>query len=104
MRLRKFSSIWVIYRISISIRVFFPDTGAALTDERFSFVHLDVDIYESTIGSLEWFYPRMLRGGIIISHDFMTAAGPRKAFTEFFERLPEPLIELPGNQGMIVKV
>lgn len=83
---------------------FFPDTGAALTNERFSFVHLDVDIYESTIGSLEWFYPRMLRGGVIISHDFMTAVGPRKAFTEFFECHPEPLIELPGNQCMVVKV
>ena len=82
----------------------FPETGAELSDEQFSFVHIDVDIYDSSIKSLEWFYGRMLPGGIIVSHDFASAAGPRAAFTEFFEHRPEPLIELPGDQCMIVKV
>jgi len=82
----------------------FPATGDELTDERFSFVHIDVDIYQSSIDSLEWFYPRMLAGGIIVTHDFASCVGPRKAFTVFFKRRPEPLIELPGDQGMILKV
>ncbi len=83
---------------------FFPDTGAALANERFSFVHLDVDLYESSKSALEWFYPRMLKGGIIITHDFASCVGPRKAMTEFFEQHLEPVIELPGDQGMIVKL
>lgn len=83
---------------------FFPNTGEEAKDERFSFVHSDVDLYESTRSVLEFFYPRLLRGGIILTHDFITAHGPHKAFTEFFENVPEPLIELSGDQAMIVKL
>jgi len=82
----------------------FPATGEAVKDERFSFVHSDVGLYSSTRGVLEFFYPRLLRGGIIVSHDFATARGVREAFGKFFKDLPEPVIELPGNQAMIVKL
>ncbi|MBV9483041.1 MAG: class I SAM-dependent methyltransferase [Acidobacteria bacterium] len=82
----------------------FPATGKAVENDKFSFVHADVDLYASTKSVLEFFYPRMLRGGILLTHDFATAHGPHKAFAEFFERLPEPLIELPGDQAMVVKL
>jgi hypothetical protein len=82
----------------------FPATGEAVRDERFSFVHADVDIYASTRAVLEFFYPRLLRGGIIVSHDYSTCRGVRKAIDEFFSDLPEPAIELAGNQAMAVKV
>jgi hypothetical protein len=82
----------------------FPATGEAVKDERFSFVHCDVGLYSSTRGVLEFFYPRLLRGGIVVSHDFATGVGPRKAIEEFFEDLPEPVIELPGNQALVVKL
>jgi hypothetical protein len=82
----------------------FPATGEAVKDERFSFVHADVDLYSSTRGVLEFFYPRLVRGGIIISHDFATCRGPREAIEEFFKDLPEPVIELPGDEAMIVKL
>jgi len=73
-------------------------------DVRFSFVHLDVDIYQSTIDGLKWFYPRMLRGAILISHDFVEAEGVRRAFHEFFADKPECLIELTGSQVAFVKL
>ena len=82
----------------------FPATAEAVKDETFSFVHSDVGLYSGTRGVLEFFYPRLLRGGIIVSHDFATACGVRRAFEEFFKDLPEPVIELPGNQAMVVKL
>jgi O-methyltransferase len=82
----------------------FPSTGETLNNERFSFVHSDVDIYESTKSVLEFFYPRMLPGGVIVTHDFASADGVKRAFVEFLANRPEPLIELPGDQGMIVKI
>jgi hypothetical protein len=82
----------------------FPATGAAVRDEKFSFVHSDVDFYSSTRGVLEFFYPRLLRGGIIVAHDFVTCRGAREAIEEFFKDLPEPVIELPGDQAMVVKL
>ena len=82
----------------------FPTTGEDVKNEKFSFVHADVDIYSSTRSVLEFFYPRLLRGGTLISHDYVTSRGPREAIEEFFKDLPEPVIELPGDQAMIVKL
>lgn len=82
----------------------FPQTAGAVEDTRFSFVHLDVDIYSSTLAGLEFFYPRMSKGGIIITHDFMSADGVTAAFREFFDGKPEPVIELTGYQALVVKL
>jgi O-methyltransferase len=83
---------------------FFPDTAHPVRDKKFSFIHLDVDTYQSTISCLRFFYPRMSRGGIIISHDYINAAGVRKAFDDFFEDKFEPIIEMSGTQCLIVKL
>lgn len=72
-------------------------------DERFSFAHFDVDLYESTLGCLNYFYPRMNPGGVILSHDYSILHGVRKAFSEFLDDKPEGLIELPTTQCMFVK-
>ncbi len=82
----------------------FPATASAVNGEYFSFVHSDVDIYESTKAVLEFFYPRMLPGGVIITHDFASCDGARRPFVEFFADRSEPVIELPGDQAMIVKL
>jgi O-methyltransferase len=83
----------------------FPaETGSRVANLRFSFVNLDVDIYESTRDSLEFFYPRMLPGGILVSHDYAQAEGVRKAFEEVIGPEPESLIELPESQCMFMKL
>ena len=46
-------------------------------------MHLDVDIYDSTSKALAFFYPRMTRGALLISHDYMWAEGVKRAFDEF---------------------
>jgi O-methyltransferase len=82
----------------------FPDTARGLEHLRFSFVHLDVDLYRSTISALEWFYPRLHSGAVLISHDYVNAEGVRKAFDKFFADKPECLLELAGSQVAFVKV
>ena len=81
----------------------FPDSAPAVGDTPFSFVHLDVDIYQSTRDCLEFFYPRMVPGGVILSHDYSLLSGVRKAVDEFLTDKPEGLIELPTSQCMVVK-
>lgn len=76
----------------------FPNTATPVKNKQFSLVHLDVDIYESTLRGLEFFYPRMSEGGIIISHDYTCAVGVKKAFDEFFKNKPEKVI-LPLRQS-----
>jgi O-methyltransferase len=82
----------------------FPDTSGPVKETVFSMVNLDVDTYESTKQCLEFFYSRMSTGGIIISHDYLTAPGVKKAFDDFFAGKTEPVIETAGSQCLIVKV
>lgn len=82
----------------------FPDTSDPVKDKRFSFVNLDVDTYESTKKCIEFFYPRMSPGGVILSHDYLTAPGVQKAFDEFFADKAEPVIETAGSQCVVIKV
>jgi O-methyltransferase len=82
----------------------FPGTTAGMAQTRFAFVHLDVDLYESTKAGLEWFYPRLNRGGILICHDHDTAAGVNRAFEEFFADKPEPYFDFVGCQCGFVKM
>ena len=82
----------------------FPQSAGPIKDMKFSFVHLDVDIYSSTKDSLEFFYPRMNPGAILISHDYANAEGVHRAFDEYFADKPEPVIGLSGSQCMVVKI
>jgi hypothetical protein len=82
----------------------FPDTSDPIKNSVFSFVHLDVDIYESTINCLNFFFPRLVSGGIIISHDYATSQGVRKAFDDFFNNNKHLVIELTEQQCMVIKI
>ena len=84
----------------------FPFTAEPIEGKVFSFVNLDVDLYESTLSCLKFFYPRMNKGGIIMSHDYMdiNLPGVRKAVDDFFEDKQETIIELSGTQCLIVKL
>ena len=82
----------------------FPATSAPCADRRFSFVHLDVDLKSSTLGCLEFFYPRMVPGGVILTHDYSYLDGVRAAYAEFLETLRERPIELPSSQAMLIKL
>ena len=82
---------------------FFPATSGPIASKKFAFVHLDVDLYESTKASLEFFYSRMSPGGVLLSHDYMTAEGVKKAFDEFLADKPEALLESSWSQCFFVK-
>jgi len=82
---------------------FFPDTAEIIERETFAFVNLDVDTYKSTLGCLEYFYPRMNKGGATLSHDYSTAAGVNQAFNEFFADKPEMIVEVAGSQCLVIR-
>lgn len=88
------------------VKGFFPDSaqGVIPENEKFAFAHIDVDLYEGTLAGIRYLYPRMIPGGIIVSHDFSILAGVRKAIYEFIEETPEAvMVELPTTQCMIIK-
>ena len=48
----------------------FPETAGGLEDKRFSFVHIDCDLYQSAKDAIAWFWPRMNVGGIMFFDDY----------------------------------
>jgi O-methyltransferase len=47
-----------------------PATFDGLEHERFAFVLLDLDLYDPTVASLEFFYPRLEPGAFLFVHDY----------------------------------
>ncbi len=85
---------------------FFPASAADVpADRQFKFVHLDLDLYRSTLDGLRFFYPRLVRKGIIISHDYgnVTAPGVKQAFDEFLATTDEPILQLWDTQCVLMK-
>ena len=83
---------------------FFPDTAKNVLGP-FSFVHIDVDIYQSTLDCYEFFYPKMSYNGIIVCDDynFASCLGAKFAVDEFFEDKPEVPICLSTRQCFVIK-
>ena len=96
----------VVFHIGI-----FPSTAEDLDFEKFSFVHLDGDTYQTTIDGLNFFFPRMVKGGIIIIDDYNwePCPGVNKAVDEFndfneFHQFFEYKGEAIGNQYIIERL
>jgi hypothetical protein len=83
-----------------------PERFGEVADRRFSFVHVDVDLFQPTYDAVAFFYPRMVPGGIILCDDYGSTIcpGARKAFDDAVRGTPEGrVIELTTGQGFIVK-
>lgn len=83
-----------------------PERFHEVAERRFCFVNIDVDLYEPTRDSIEFFYPRMEPGGIMLFDDYgssLQSPGTARAIDEFMEGMPEPLIEVPTAQAFLIK-
>ena len=49
---------------------YFPETAIEAQDDKFALVNMDADLYLPTKAGLEFFYPRLSPGGVIIIHDY----------------------------------
>jgi O-methyltransferase len=84
---------------------FFPETAGPIQNKNFCFVNNDTDIYSSTKSFLEFFYMKMTKGGIMLTHDYNDSRTPgvKKAYDEFFAGKPEQIIEIWDTQAYVVK-
>jgi len=83
-----------------------PSRFNDVADKTFSFVHIDVDLYEPTWDSLVFFYDRLNAGGILLCDDYGSTIcpGAKQAFDDFVKDKPEQsVIHLTTGQGFIVK-
>jgi O-methyltransferase len=83
-----------------------PETFGGLENDRLSFVHVDVDIYQSVLDGCEFVYQRLVPGGIMIFDDygFPSCPGARKAVDMFFADKEEEVLVLSAGQAMIIEL
>jgi hypothetical protein len=84
----------------------FPETAGPVKNKKFSFVYIDADIYKSVKDSLEFFYSRMVKGGVILLDDYDSLACPgvKKAVCEFLSGKKEYPIITMEIQCAIIKL
>jgi O-methyltransferase len=82
----------------------FPGSGDVLVGKKIAIAHIDVDMYQSYKEALEFIYPLMSKGGIIIFDDYKVEScqGATLAVDEFLSDKPEK-IQLYKWQCHIVK-
>lgn len=90
------------YNLENTVRLvkgYFQNTLEGYADRRFCFVHLDCVIYESYRQCLEFFYPRLVRGGVILLDEYRDPPWPgcTQAVDEFLAHNPEKLDELTSD-------
>lgn len=83
----------------------FPRTAGPVENERFSLVHCDADIASSVAACCEFFYPRLVPGGVIVFDDygFTSTPGAKAMADAFFASKPEPLLHLVTAQAIAIK-
>ena len=82
-----------------------PDTFQGLEDERFAFVLLDLDLYKPTTSSLIFFYPRLVKGGYLIIHDYNSPESNwacKRAVDEFMCDKVEKILEIADSGGTVL--
>ena len=77
-----------------------PLTFQGLPERAYRLVHVDVDLYDPTSESFEYFYPRLATGGIIVSDDY-DWPGARRALEEFCSERNLKLNLTPHNQAFV---
>ncbi|HEX2228037.1 MAG TPA: TylF/MycF/NovP-related O-methyltransferase, partial [Candidatus Binatia bacterium] len=83
-----------------------PQTFQGLDNNSYALVHLDLDIYQSTLDCCNYFYPRLVTGGILLfdEYGFAAAEGEKEAVDEFFADKAESPIAPPTGQAFVVKL
>jgi O-methyltransferase len=84
----------------------FPDeTGDRIAGETFRLCHCDVDVYESAKGVLDWVWPRLSPGGVVVFDDygFSACPGVTKLVDEQRMRDDRLVLHNLNGHGILVK-
>jgi O-methyltransferase len=86
----------------------FPDDTASLipVNTKFGLCHIDVDVYLSAKGCLEWVWDKLVPGGIVVFDDygFHTCDGVTRLVNEQREKNDRVVIYNLNGHGVIIKI
>lgn len=83
---------------------YIPDTFKDV-DSEFCFVNLDMDLYVPQLAALRFFSKRMVKGGVILVHDYYNDifTGTKKAVDEFYNEIDSSIVRMtPIGDGLSI--
>jgi O-methyltransferase len=83
-----------------------PEVFAGFDDGPVRFVHVDVDMFEPTKAALEFAWPRLVPGGVVVCDDYYSSIfdGATKAVDEFLGGVTPSLVyKVPFGSIVLVK-
>jgi macrocin-O-methyltransferase TylF-like protien len=82
-----------------------PERFADIAELNFRFVHIDVDLHDPVQESLNFFWPRMLPGGVVVLDDygFFDWPGAKLATENFCQAQSLTPLRLPTGQAILFK-
>jgi len=81
----------------------FSEQCQTVKDVKFCFVSLDVDLAQPTAQGLDFFYERLVPGGVIIVHDYNHKwPGLVEAVDKFTNQIPENPVIIPDKDSSLV--
>jgi O-methyltransferase len=91
---------------NISIKAgWIPQRFYEVAEQSFRLVHIDVDLYRPTLDSMQFFYPRVNPGGVIVLDDYgsLRCPGAHRAIQEYMSNKPEYVMHLTTGQGIVIR-
>ena len=85
------------------VKGWFKDTLAHARTGPIAFLHVDVDLHDSTLTVLEAFYDRVTPGGIVVFDDYAYWKGSRKAVDKFLMSRQRPTIHRSGYPSVWIR-
>ena len=80
-----------------------PQVFAALPEREWAFVHLDLSLYEPTLASLEYFCPRLTRGGVILCDGSIFCPGVTRAWEDYCTQHALAYVTLGHREVVLIK-
>lgn len=86
----------------------FPESAGSsrqpgVGERPYALVNIDADLYQPIRAGLEYFFPRLAPGGVIIVHDYNPKwEGAMRAVDEFMAAIPEIPVMIPDMEGTVL--
>jgi O-methyltransferase len=82
-----------------------PSTFQNAEFTKIAFAHIDLDLYQPILDTIQFVYPRLSAGGFIVFDDygFATCPGARQAVDEYFKEHDCVPLVLPTGQALVFK-
>jgi hypothetical protein len=89
----------------IIVRGVVPDSLRTVEIDRVAYLSIDMNCVQPEIAAMEYFWPKLVAGGIVIIDDYGFAGheAQKRAADKFAEAVGAKILSLPTGQGLLLK-